>query len=206
MNEIETTAIFTILKTAYPNSFKDMTRQTAEATISLWQQMFADTPIEKVKIAITMHIANSKWLPTIAEIKDYIAKMDEPNQLSIIQAWQVVRKALQRGEYTMGGYDYAKAFNALPDLVRHVVGDKYQLRVWAEMDSQQFEQFEKPRFISSYEKQVKAQTEFGRLPGMVQAETARLSGKNVASLDGLLSETKRRAAELPYQKSNVTSL
>jgi hypothetical protein len=195
MNEIETTAIFTILKVAYPNDFKDMTRQTAEATVSLWQQMFADTPADKVKAAVTMHIANSKWLPKIAEIKDYIAKMSEPNQQSAIDAWQSVRKALQHGEYMQGGYDYSKAFGALPALVKRVVGDKYQLRVYSEMDEQNFEQFERPRFIANYEKQSKVQAEFGRLPGAVQAETVRLSEKNAVPLDGLLLEAKRRAAK-----------
>jgi hypothetical protein len=194
MNEIETTAIFTILKTAYPNAF-NMTRQTAEATISLWQQMFADTPAEKVKIAVTMHIANNKFAPTIAEIKEYIAKMSEPNQQSAIEAWQSVRRALQRGEYMQGGYDYSKAFNALPALVRRIVGDKYQLRVYSEMDESAFEQFERPRFIANYEKQAKAKAEFERLPEAVQAETARLSEKNAVQIDGLLAEAKRRAAK-----------
>jgi hypothetical protein len=194
MNEIETTVIFTLLSTAYPRAYKDMTDQEVDATISLWQAMFSDTPVEKVKTAVTLHIVNSKWQPSIAEIKEYISKMDEPSQVSGIDAWQLVRKAVQQGEYVQGGYDYTKAFNALPALVRRVVGDKAQLRSWAMSDESEFENFAQTRFLTNYEKQSKAQAEFGRLPGMVQADVARLAERNTVPLDNLLAEAKQRCS------------
>jgi hypothetical protein len=192
MNDIETTAIFTVLSTAYPRAYKDMTDQEVDATISLWQSMFSDTPVEKVKAAVTLHIVNSKWQPSIAEIKEYISKMDESSQVSGIEAWQLVRKAVQQGEYMQGGYDYTRAFNALPALVRRVVGDKAQLRSWAMSEESEFENFAQTRFLTNYEKQSKAQAEFGRLPGIVQADVARLAERNTVPLDNLLAEAKQR--------------
>lgn len=204
MDRTETLKIFAVLKAAYPYSYQD--KEVATQAVGLWQQMFSDTPAAKVQAAIQAHIVNSKFAPTIAEIKDYIAKMSEPTLQSGLEAWQMVRRAIQRGEYTQGGYDYSKAFNALPELVRHVVGDKMQLRIWAETDEQQLEQFDRQRFIANYDKQAKAQAEFGRLPGIMQAEHVRLSEKNAVPLDGLLIEAQRRTAIASKQRDEFVKI
>lgn len=192
MNKSETLMIFTLLSTAYPHAYKDFTKQQVDATVVLWQQMFSDTPVEKIKAAIQTHIANCKYAPTIAEIKYYIAMMDESEQPSALKAWQNVRRAVQHGEYKQGGYDYTRAFNELPELAKRVLGDKYQLRVYAQMNEEIFENFERPRFIANFDKQAKAQAEFGRLPGIVQAEIHKLSESKRIPLQGLLDEARQR--------------
>jgi Loader and inhibitor of phage G40P. len=195
MSETETLVIFTLLSTAYPYAYKEISDEQMDATIALWQDMFADTPAEKVKIAIKAHVANNKFAPTIAEIKDYIEKMSEPSLPSGIEAWQLVRKAMTRGEYMMGGYDYTKAFNALPALVQRVVGDPMQLRIWGMTELDQLEGFDRQRFITNYDKQARAQAEFGRLPGMIQAQIAKSLDAKSAPIYGLIAEAQRRVKE-----------
>jgi hypothetical protein len=192
MNKTETLKIFMLLETAYPHAYREMSDQMVDATTALWQQMFSDTPVKSVQAAVMTHIANNKYAPTIAEIKDYIAKMSVLELPSAIEAWQSVKRAVQHGEYTQGGYDYTRAFNALPELVRRVVGDKSELQVYANMDSKEFDTFAQQRFIANYNKQAATQSEFKRLPGIVQDEAAKLAEKNAVPLAGLLEEAERR--------------
>jgi hypothetical protein len=59
-------------------------------------------------------------------------------------------------------------------------------------EESEFENFAQTRFLTNYEKQSKAQAEFGRLPGIVQADVARLAERNTVPLDNLLAEAKQR--------------
>ena len=66
MNRAETTAVMTVLKTAYPRSFTNMTRQEAEDTIQLWHTMLEEYPAKYVNAAVKSLIATNQYLPSIA--------------------------------------------------------------------------------------------------------------------------------------------
>lgn len=69
MTQDETVQILSVLKAAYPNSYKGMTRQEAYGTISVWATQFAQIPVQIVLIAVNKLISTSTYPPTISEVK-----------------------------------------------------------------------------------------------------------------------------------------
>ena len=72
MTREETIKVLSILKAAYPNSYKNMTKDEANATVTVWSIQFAEIPAEIVMIAVNKLIATSTFPPAISEIKDKI--------------------------------------------------------------------------------------------------------------------------------------
>ena len=46
MTRDETTKVLALLKAAYPNSYKGMTKEEAMGTISIWTMQFESVPVE----------------------------------------------------------------------------------------------------------------------------------------------------------------
>ena len=72
MTREETIKVLAILKAAYPNSYKTMSVDEANATATVWAVQFADMPAEAVMIAINKLIGTSPFPPAISEVKDRI--------------------------------------------------------------------------------------------------------------------------------------
>lgn len=72
MTREETIKILAILKAAYPNSYKNMTKEEANGTVAIWSMQFADIPAEIVMIAINKLISTSPFPPAICEVKNKI--------------------------------------------------------------------------------------------------------------------------------------
>lgn len=75
MTREETIKVLVILKAAYPNSYKGMTREEAQGTVSVWAMQFAAFPVEVVLLAINKIIASSTFPPTISEVKEKMRGM-----------------------------------------------------------------------------------------------------------------------------------
>ena len=75
MTREETIKVLSILKAAYPNSYKNMSKDEANATITVWAVQFAEIPAEIVMIAVNKLIATSTFPPAISEIKDKIKSL-----------------------------------------------------------------------------------------------------------------------------------
>ena len=72
MTREETIKVLAILKAAYPNSYKNMTKDEANGTVAVWSMQFASIPVEVVMIAINKLISTSTFPPAICEVKDKI--------------------------------------------------------------------------------------------------------------------------------------
>lgn len=75
MTREETIKVLAILKAAYPNSYKNMSKEEANGTVSVWAMQFATYPAELVMIAINKLISSSPFPPAISEVKDKIGGM-----------------------------------------------------------------------------------------------------------------------------------
>lgn len=75
MTREETIKVLAILKAAYPNSYKNMTKEEANGTVAVWAMQFADVPAEIVLIAINKLISTSPFPPAICEVKKKIGGM-----------------------------------------------------------------------------------------------------------------------------------
>lgn len=75
MTRQDTIKVLSVLKAAYPNFYKNMSKDEALSVINLWSIQLSDTPVDIVIMAVNKIIATSKWPPTISEVKDKIQGM-----------------------------------------------------------------------------------------------------------------------------------
>lgn len=69
MTRDETVKVLSILKVAYPNFYKGLSKQEASAVVNLWSMQFKNIPYDIVVIAVNKIIATNTFPPAIAEIK-----------------------------------------------------------------------------------------------------------------------------------------
>lgn len=75
MTRNDTVKMLSVLKAAYPNFYKNMSKDEAVGVINLWAIQLSDIPVDIVLLAVNKIIATSKWPPTISEIKDKLKSM-----------------------------------------------------------------------------------------------------------------------------------
>lgn len=164
MTETDTIKMLTILRAAYPHSFKDMTSADTEAMVALWTRLFADDNPAVVSAAIDALIATRTvgYSPAPGEVKEQIRKLKSANELDELSAWALVSKACCNGIY---GYkeEYAK----LPPEVQRAVGAPEQLREWAMMDSDTVQSVVASNFQRNYRTVQAREREFQKLPSSV---------------------------------------
>lgn len=165
MNRSETSAILTILKTAYPQFYRGVDVKEAERTVSLWHEMFKDDPVDVVAVAVKAMIASrtNTFPPNIGEIKEEIAKMRSPNEMTAIEAWGLVAAATRNSLYN------AQAeFDRLPPTVQRLVGSPLQLREWATMDADTVSSVIASNFQRAYRARSASDLEYMKLPADIK--------------------------------------
>ena len=64
----ESIKLLALIKLAYPNSYKDIDRETQLATVNMWQMSFPDVPYPIMEQAFNHFRMVSKFPPTVAEM------------------------------------------------------------------------------------------------------------------------------------------
>lgn len=64
----ESIKLLALIKVAYPNSYKDIDKDTQLATVNMWHRAFKDTQFPIIQMALDHFIKGSKFPPTIADI------------------------------------------------------------------------------------------------------------------------------------------
>jgi len=166
MTETDTIKMLTILRAAYPHSFKDSTKADYEAMVALWTRLFADDNPAEVSAAIDALIATRTvgYSPTPGEVKEQIRKLRQANELDEMSAWALVSKACSNGIY-----GYKEEFAKLPPEVQRAVGAPEQLREWAMMDSEAVASVIASNFQRNYRTMQARNHEMAKLPSSVSA-------------------------------------
>lgn len=99
----------TVLLNAYS---KDMTKEQIEA----WWPFFADDDYDEFRMAVKKVILTSKFFPSLAEIKEAMAK-GVTNQIPAVEAWQMLQDAIGR----FGYYQAEAAMASLPLPIQNTV-------------------------------------------------------------------------------------
>jgi len=174
MTRDETIAILGILRTAYPNFYRDVSRDAALQTVTLWAEMFRDDPAEIVTAAVKALIASRTegWPPNIGEVKAKMQTITNPDELSEGQAWALVEKATRNG-----GYGYKEEFDKLPPIVQKAVGSPSQIHEWAMMDSDTVKSVVASNFMRSYKIMLKREKEMALIPVDVQKLLSETAGR-----------------------------
>ena len=75
MTAEDATKMLAVLKAAYPNHYRGMTKDDAIGTINVWATQFSSMSAFVVFIAVNKHISTVKFPPTPCEIKDIIKRL-----------------------------------------------------------------------------------------------------------------------------------
>lgn len=174
MNRKEVTQILSVLKAAYPHSFKDMTKLDGEALVNLWTRQFAEEDPAAVGAAVNALISTrtTGYSPTIGEIKDQLHRLRTVDGLNDAQAWHLVEKACRRGLYNA-----QEEFDKLPPNVQTAVGGPEQLKAWAMMESDTVNSVIASNFRRTYRTVQEREKEKALMPPEVRAFVAGVADK-----------------------------
>jgi len=116
MNLNEAAALMLFIKSNYPNSYKDQTKEQAQIVISTWQELFRDYNSELVLKAVKAYInRDDKGFPPTPGMINKILNSYSNIALSPQRAWDLVRNSI---DY----YDATKNYKALPKDIQEVLG------------------------------------------------------------------------------------
>lgn len=87
-----------LIKLNWSNYLKDATTNELQAQKRLWAIQFASFSDEEVYQAIQRLISTCKYYPSIAEIKEEIAKMKMPSRTDE-EVWNYIHKAIKNSTY-----------------------------------------------------------------------------------------------------------
>lgn len=129
MTRDETVIILGILKTSYPNFYKDMSKDEMYNTINLWNKMFEDDDVNIVKVAIKELIQTLKFPPAIADIKQKMYDLTNRENLPT-DLWASLKKAIGNS-----AYHSEEEFERLPMECKMFIKNPRQLKELSQNDS-----------------------------------------------------------------------
>jgi len=168
----ETSAIMDVLSVAYPQFYKSQDDDDRFMAARLWAEMFKDDNPAIVTAAVKAFIASDTkgFPPSIGSIKDRVYKLSQPQEMTEMEAWGLVARAIDNGTYGS-----KTEFEKLPEAIQRVIGSPSALRDWAQMRADTVESVIQSNFMRSYRARTAANREYGMLPESVKEVVGKLS-------------------------------
>ena len=156
MTREETVKIIRIMVDSYPN-YKP---NNISETVDVWQMMLSDYDYNLVAMALKAYILSdtSGFAPSIGQLVAKIQTLTKPKELSEMEAWSLVNKAIGNSSY-----DYVNEFYKLPPIIQKCVGNSMQLHKWA-MTENLNKEVVSSNFMRSYRTMVARQEEYMEMP------------------------------------------
>ena len=173
MTNQEIVKVLELLETAY-GAKKFYADTNKEKVIWLWSVMFRDDEAIEVNRAVINCISTLQFAPTIADIKQRIAKAKMAGQLTEMEAFHLIAKASEDAT----DWKTAEAkFTGLPKILQKIVGSPGQLRNWRKVSEEQFETVIASNIMRSYRELASQERDFYALPEQLQmSEQWRIEG------------------------------
>lgn len=183
MDRRETIQVLSVLRAAYPNFYRGMGKQELEGIVDLWATMFAEDDPKMVAGAVKAFIATDSkgYPPVIGVIKEKLREITTPPMMSEQEAWGLVLEAMDCSEFEVG-----RRFDALPPVVRSIVGRPRQLWDWGMMDADTVQSVVASNFMRSYRARAMYQADFEALPADVKQRAVGVG--SLFSLDRAIGE------------------
>lgn len=161
MNDTEARKIIAVMMVAYPN-YKPV---NIDMTAAIWADMLSDFSYDQVNAALKAYILsdNGGFAPGIGQIVENIQEITTPHGLNEMEAWSLVRKALNNGYYGA-----EEEFANLPPVVQKSVGQPSNLREWAASDIKSVESVIQSNFIKTYRLELLKAQKVSKLPQDMQ--------------------------------------
>lgn len=156
MNGTETLRLLTMIQATY-STFKPT---DIELATQIWQSMLNDYSAQEVIAGLKMHIATSKFPPTIADIIEQINSVKYPQIENYEQAWDKVLKACKHT-------GTLECWSELPDDIKACTSAS-SLREWAVMDSEIVNTVVKSNWLKAYKQVQGRKCKYQALPNNVK--------------------------------------
>lgn len=95
MTREDTIKVLSILKTAYPRFYANMSKTEAENVINLWSVMFSADNVEAVELALYKLISICQFPPSVAEMRKALAETQTGYIQDAGEAWGSVINAIR---------------------------------------------------------------------------------------------------------------
>lgn len=130
MTREDTQRLLASIQAIYPNFHVKPDQMTN--TINAWHLMLEDYPAQAINKALQMYVKTNStgFPPAVSQLIGFIYKPQERNHPTEGHAWEMVKKAIQDGNYHA-----EERFNELPEIVQKAVGSANMIREWAATDS-----------------------------------------------------------------------
>ena len=134
-------------------------------TVDVWQMMLSDYDYNLVAMALKAYILSdtSGFAPSIGQLVSKIQTITKPHELSEMEAWSLVSKAIRNS-----AYNSVEEFAKLPPIVQNAVGLPEQLRAWA-LDENYNEQVVSSNFMRCYRTELARHEELSKMPAEIKA-------------------------------------
>lgn len=145
MTRDETVTILGILKTSYPNFYKDMSKNEMYNTIAIWSEMFENDDLRLVKVSVKELVQTLKFPPTIADIKQKMYELTNQETLPI-ELWAKLKKAISNS-----AYNSEEEFEKLPEECKLFIQTPRQLKELSQNDAEINNTVVKGQFLKQIE-------------------------------------------------------
>ena len=205
MTREETVKIIRIMVDSYPN-YKP---NNISETVDVWNMMLSDYDYNLVAMALKAYILSdtSGFAPSIGQLVAKIQALTKPQELSEMEAWSLVSKAIRNS-----GYNSVEEFANLPPLVQKAVGTPDNLRNWAVSDYRTIESVIQSNFLRTYGTVVKRENEINCMPNEIKAlidktninsKSAQIEQNNQRSINSLLHDKKLQIGEISKREEYI---
>ena len=75
MNKQEAAKLLSLIKLSYPTAYRDIDKETANATVNMWQMSFPEVPYPIMEQAFNHYRMVSKFPPTVAEMVEELKQV-----------------------------------------------------------------------------------------------------------------------------------
>ncbi len=157
MTRDEAKKIVMVVASTYPNWHPlDMS-----FTVDAWTSVLESFTYQEISVALKAFIVSdtSGFAPTPGQIIGLLDRVTNGQELSEMQAWSLVSKALRNGYYGA-----EQEFEKLPLLVQKAVGAPSQLRNWSQTDSDSVENVIQSNFMRTYREELAKSREMRKIP------------------------------------------
>lgn len=123
---------------------RDMSENQVSDLLVLWCELLRDLDGDVLKAAALQHVSESKWFPSVAELRDAAAQLVMPERKTPIEAWGDVKRQIK-----LAGYYRIPEF--LDEITAAVVADMN----WQKLCLSEDEAADRARFIQGYSDRIK---------------------------------------------------
>lgn len=172
MNKQETVQIITLLAGNY-ESIANKSEMQQKMMLNTWYECLGDLDYNLVLQAVKKTIINSKYPPTIHEIRKNAVEMVNPStSKSAIEAWNEAYKMICNGTYMT-----QEEFETASPEVKKFFGDVRQVKELAQTNTDIVNSVTKGQFLKQYDAIVEREKQQKLLPEKMQDLTNKLADR-----------------------------